>query len=177
MVEKVKLFLATKCDRIRRLLKGGSGGITALSVESQMLLCLEEELSSATEGDKINAAGVIEEYFGDNQTCTVSNAADVGPTKKKQRRETSSKEDPRFIGMRCMDVDAKAVSVVELRTSSLKSHLHIMILTHDQVQHRLNCFSELLPSHVVVLDANLTAIRQLEVYSADTGNDVKVCSD
>lgn len=187
MLNKMKLFVTKQCDGIRRQLKNNTLSVSSLPIERQMLLCLEEELycNSSSSGGETLLGGM---FAVGSTTCDIS-----GPAAKKQRIDKISTGaddgDSKFVGMRCVSLDERTTTVLEhpsvssvekphgVAESTLleKSRLHMMILTHAQVRHRVNCFSELLPSHVIVMDADLLVIRQLEVYSAVSGNNLQVC--
>lgn len=182
MIAKVRLFVTRECDQIRRKLKTLTGGVRSLSIESKMFLCLEEELYKI---DNLDTSDIeehtgIQEYFG-------SAERNGEPATKRQKKSLGDAVSsvPRYIGMRCVNEDLKSAAVFEcpdigsnsaLSTAGgmTKSLLHMMILTHSQVRQRYNCFNDLLPSHVIIMDASLLVIRQLEVYAATTANKIQV---
>lgn len=61
-----------------------------------------------------------------------------------------------------------------LKGSKIKNAMHCLVFSHLQIRQQINIFEEYEPAYVILLDADVAAIRQLEVYSANQRRKVQV---
>ena len=189
MFEKANFFVTNQCDKIRHRLKHSGdhmSSIKSLSIESQMMLLLEEELHSLSDDKDIDSASGsgLRKYFAGGD---ISESDRCEQAKKKQRTSTTdTTENEQFIGMRCVTFDDRTVNIVEYpgimcnsnsgKTdgTSVNCGMSIMVLTHSQIHQQINIFEDFRPSSVILFDADLACIRLLEVYTANTTNKIQV---
>lgn len=123
--------------------------LKALSKESQLLLIQERVLKSSTPSRSVQ-----------DQSSATSASKDEGNTQARKKQRT----DANKAGSR--QADHQDSNTLELSADYLDPNLFITIQTHSQLQDNFCWISEFQPTYIILYDADVELIRNIESYQS-----------